>query len=128
MGARDVKANIQHATLAAEAQVTANVSVAGTEVADFDGACFVVDVTTFTAADLQVTFQESDNNSAWSDIADSDLDGSTNDMAISATGTTYINYRGDYKYIGAKITDTGTGDAVLGIYVVKGFPKAIPAS
>jgi len=36
------------------------------------------------------------------------------------------NTMGNKRYIGAVITDASSGDAVVGVYVVKGYPSQIP--
>lgn len=129
MGKRDLRASIDVVTLHTKAQKTSTQAIAGTDVSEFDGAMFVVDIGTWTADDLTVTFQDSDDNSTWADIADANLDGQDNDIAIlhgHASSVIMVGYMGSKKYIGAKITDAGSGDAIVGIYVVKGYPSQIP--
>jgi len=132
MGAIDLKSNIGLARIATYAQKNATVAVAGTEVAGFHGACFVLEVGAHTADGITVTYQDSDDNSTWADIPAAKLDfstGASQDMALTAdndNATYYIGYKGSKRYIGAKITDAGSGDIILGIYVVKGYAKDIP--
>lgn len=132
MKVRDMKSFSELAVLFATAQVTATQSIQGTEVADFGGKCFVVDVGTHTADDLTVTFQHRDGSDSWADIPDAQLDYSGgNDIAIvssMADSKIYVGYTGNKEDIGAKITDGGTGDAVVGVYVLKGFPKNLPVN
>lgn len=126
MADRDIRAITDHVTLFAKAAVTATQTIQGTDISEFRGAKFVVDVGAWTADDLVVTFQESDDNATWTDIADLDLEGYANDISIKhghADSYLQVGYSGIKKYIGAIITDGGTGSAVLGIYVVKGFPR-----
>lgn len=132
MGARDIKSNIKVVQLFTQIQRTATATIQGTEVADFDGAAFVVDVGTHTADDLVITYQESDDNSAWSNIAEADLDQNGNTaqsrsiVAGDADSQIWVGYKGNKRYIGAVITDSGTGDAVVGVSVVAGYPRVIP--
>ena len=130
MGKIDVKSKAQVVQLFTKIQRTATATIVGTEVADFLGHMFVVDIGTFAANDLTVTFQESDDNSAWADIAAADLEGDQDLALVTGLADTvrYTGYKGSKKYIGAKITDGGTGDCVVGVAVVKAFPKDIPAN
>ena len=132
MGQRDIKSNISVVQLFTKIQRTATATIQGTEVAGFNGACFIVDVGTHTADDLVITYQESDDNSTWSNIAEADLEQNGNTaqsrsiVAGDADSQIYVGYLGNKRYIGAVITDSGTGDAVVGVSVVKGYPVVIP--
>jgi hypothetical protein len=128
MGARDIKSNIKVVQLFTKIQRTATATIVGTEVADFGGACFVVDIGAWTADDLTVTFQDSDDNSVWADIAAANLDGDQDLAIVTGIASTvrYTGYKGNKKYIGAKITDAASGDAVVGVAVVAAFPTYIP--
>lgn len=128
MGARDVKSNIKVAQLFTKIQRTASATIQGTEVADFGGACFVVDIGAHSADDMSITFQESDDNSSWSNIAAANLDGDQSLEIVAAHANTvrYTGYKGNKKYIGAIITDGGTGDAVFGVSVVAAYPTVGP--
>lgn len=132
MKVRDMKSFSELAVLIPKAQQTANVAVAGTEVADFGGKCFVLDIGTHTADGIQVTLQHRDGADAYADIPDAQLDYSGgNDIDIVAAMDStqiYIGYTGNKEDLGIKITDTGTGDAVVGGYVIKGFPKKLPVN
>lgn len=135
MGAIDLKSNVGFALLHAQAAVTATQAVQGTEVAEYRGACFVVEVGAHTADDLTVTFQHRDGSDAYADIPDSELDFdgnvSSNGFAVVAglaDTQIVVGYRGNKEDIGVVITDTGTGSAVVGAYVLKGYPKRIPAN
>jgi hypothetical protein len=130
MGRRDVKSQVELSVLHTKAQYTETQSIQGTDVTDFHGACFVVDVGTHSADDLTVTFQHRDGSDSWVDIPASDLDGD-NDIAITSSEADtqiYVGYTGNKEDIGAVITDGGTGDAVVGVYVVKGYPSQFPAN
>lgn len=132
MGAIDLKSNIGFARIATYGQKNATVAAAGTEVAGFNGACVVVEVGAHTADGISVTIVESDDDSTYTDVAAANLDGSTGweqDLSITTSNdntTYYVGYKGNKKYLGAKITDASTGDVILGIYVVKGYAKDIP--
>lgn len=127
MGKIDVKSKIDTVQLFTKIQRTASATIQGTEVADYLGSCFVIDIEAHTADDMSVTFQESDDNSAWTNIAAADLDGDQSLAIVAGLAGTIrkTGYKGNKRYIGAIITDGGTGDAVFGVSVVKGFPKDI---
>jgi hypothetical protein len=130
MADRDIRAIVDPVTLFAKVATTATQTIQGADISSYRGACFVVDVGTHTADDLVVTFQESDDNSTWTDIADADLEGSANDIAVVVgieDSVIKVGYSGIKKYIGAVITDGGTGSAVIGVSLVKGFPRQVPA-
>jgi hypothetical protein len=130
MGSIDLKSRNQVVQLFTKIQRTSTATIQGTEVADFKGAMFVIDVGTWTANDLTVTFQDSDDNSTWADIATASLDGDQNLAIVTGHANTvrYTGYKGNKRYIGAKITDAANGDAFVGVLVVKGSPKDIPAN
>ena len=130
MKVRDIKSQVQIAELFTTIQRTATATIQGTEVADFQSKMFVVKVGAHTADDLTVTFQHRDAAEAWADIPDAQLDYTGgNDIAIVAglaDSNIYVGYTGDKEDIGAVITDGGTGDAVVGVTVVKGHPEREP--
>lgn len=135
MGAIDLKSNVGFALLHASEQKTATASVQGTEVADFRGACFVIEVGTHTADGLSVTLQHRDGSDSYTDIPDTELDFDGNVSSngfniVSGLADTQIvvGYRGNKEDVGVVITDAGSGDAVVGAYVLKGYPRRIPAN
>lgn len=132
MGKIDLKQNVGFARVATYGQKNATVAVAGTDVSDFNSAVLVLEVGAHTADGISVAFQESDDNSTYTDIAAADMDGTSGwsqDLAITAANdntTYYVGYKGSKKYIGVAITDAGSGDVILGAYIIKGNAKVIP--
>jgi hypothetical protein len=128
MGAIDLKSNIVKVELFTTIARTTTATIQGSEISDFRGQCFVVDLGAWTADGLSVTFQESDDNSAWTDIAAADLEGDQDLAVVTGTASTirYTGYKGLKKYIGAKITDGASGNAVVGVTLIKGYPKDMP--
>jgi hypothetical protein len=134
MGKIDIKAKTDVVQLFTKIATTSTRTIQGTEVADHLGAAFVVDIGAWTANDLTVKFQHRDSTSdAWADIPVGELDFSgqpvsTQDFAIVtglANKVVKVGYLGNKRYIGAVITDAADGSAVVGVSVVKGFPKDI---
>ena len=129
MGSKDLRAQIKHVTLFAKAAVTATQSIQYADTNGFRGAQFIVDVGAWTADDLKVTFQDSDDHSTWANIADANLEGYANNIMLKhghATSYLKVGYTGNKRYIGAIITDTGSGSVVVGIYVNLGSPDQSP--
>lgn len=130
MGRRDVKSQVELSVLHAKAATTATKAIQGTNVRDFHGACFVVDIGAHTTDDLTVTFQHRDGTDAWADVPSGNLDGA-NDIAIVtglANSQVYVGYTGNKEQVGAVITDADSGSAVVGVYVVKGYPSRFPVN
>jgi len=133
MGAIDLKSKVGFAVLHAKAAVTSTQTIVGTIVSGFQGASFVVDVGAHTADDLVVTYQERDGSGAWANISESDLDGTGTSQSralvvADANTQIFVGYKGNKDQIGVVITDSGTGSAVVGAYVLKGFPKDLPSN
>lgn len=101
------------------------------EVNDHRGAMFVVDAGAWTDGTHTFVFQESDDNSTFTAIADADLDG-TEPVVNGATVDDqqyYIGYKGMKKYLRVTLTVAGaTTGAIAGAYIVYGFPKDIPTN
>lgn len=81
-----------------------------------------------------ISFQESDDDSAWSNIAAADLEGGSNDHVIDAAAedpTTIIRgYRGTKRYVRILWTATGThtnGTPIAGV-VLLGRPWRAPVT
>lgn len=131
MGRRDVKSRVQLAVLAATAAVTGgSVAVSGTDVSDFHGAAFAIDLGDHTEDGLTVTLQHRDGSDDWEDIPAGELDGE-NDVALTdaiANSQIYVGYTGNKQEIGAKIDDAGSGNAEVGVYVLKGHPSQFPVN
>jgi hypothetical protein len=131
MGKIDVKSKIKVVELFTTIATTATRTIQGSEVADFLGACFAVKIGAWTADDLTVTFQHRDStDDSWANITAADLDGSASIEIVTGLANTvqYVGYKGNKRYIGAVITDTGTGDAVVGVDLVMLSPKDIPVN
>ena len=133
MAVKDVKSNVGFAVLHAKAAVTSTQTIQGTNINDFHGACFVIDFGAHTADDLVITYQERDNSGSWANIAEADLEASDGGTAqsravVAADDSTqlFVGYKGTKEQIGVVITDSGTGSAVIGAYVIKGYPRVIP--
>jgi hypothetical protein len=108
--ATDLKNNITVVqSLAPASQADPSVPVNGTGVDrnGYDGVCAVINTGTISGAGASLTFevQHSDDNSAFTAVADDDLDGTepvitaSNDVAVYEVG-----YRGIKRYVRVSIT------------------------
>jgi hypothetical protein len=130
MGAIDLKSNIKMKVSIQKAAKTATENGGSFEVADYHSACFVVDAGTWTDGTHTIEFQESDDDSTWTAIADGDLDGSEPviDGATDDDQQYYVGYMGNKRYVRVKNTvASATTGAVVGAYVLAGHPHHIPA-
>lgn len=131
MGRVDVASNVGYAQLIPKIDRSAAVTIAGTNVSEFHGACFVVDAGAYTSGGgYDVKFQHRDKNAdAWADIPNAQLAGFDNNIQIreaDANTQKYVGYTGSKAQIGAVLSRVTTGVMVLGVSVIKGTPTVIP--
>jgi len=133
MGAIDLKSNIDITVSIPRAVVTSSPS-AGTaaDVSGYHSVCFVVDSASWVDGTATYAFQESDDNSTFTAIADADLDGTEPVISSDATGDSVqykVGYKGNKKYVRAVNTITGSPSTGInsGAYILKGNPKDLPA-
>jgi hypothetical protein len=131
MGAKDLKSNIKMGVSIAQAAKTSTATGTGFDVSGSHGACAVIDAGAWTDGTHAFTVQESDDNSTYTDVSATNLDGT----APTISGTSgqsqqyYLGYKGNKKYIRVKSTVSGTTTgAIYGAYILYGFPKDIPAN
>ena len=81
---------------------------------------------TGTATAATVTFEESDDNSTWTDVADADILGSE-PAGLTAATAYQFGYRGEKRYIRA-VLDTGAATNIAAaVAIVKGDLQQAPA-
>lgn len=127
MARKDIKSRTLLNIQSAKAAATSTVTGTGVEVADYDGALAVIDAGTWTDGTHTISVQESDDNSAWSAVADADLDGSEPviDGAADDDQQYYIGYHGNKRYLRLVNTvGSATTGAVIGMYIILGEKKA----
>lgn len=122
----DLKSHIAPAQSIAPAAYTATTNGADVDLANYDAAVFVVDVGVVTADDLVLTFQEADDDGAgapdsYADVAAADLDGSIPTLTTATDETiATVGYIGNKRWVRAVVTDSGTGDGIVSVTVIRG--------
>lgn len=98
---RDLFNNIDPASSIAAQAVTATVNGAGVNLQGYNGADFLVDLGTFagTTPTATIKFQESDDNTTFTDVAATDLLNGANSIAVDTTNDAQVHRRG---YVGKK--------------------------
>jgi hypothetical protein len=132
MASIDLKSNIKLGVSLTKIARTTSGTGTSFDVADYDSVCFVVDSGAWTDGTHTFVFQESDDDSTFSAVADGDLAGSEPvvDGATDDDQQYYVGYEGNKRYVRVvqTITATPSTGAVIGGYVVYGNPKNIPAN
>jgi hypothetical protein len=111
----------------------------GVDLAGFEGALMVAHLgasldTLSGSVYVTVKFQESDDNSAFTDVADADLLGGANGVVVDAAAEDEVviqrGYIGKKRYIRVIIDHTGThtNGFPYSALVLKGFPRHAPVS
>ena len=129
MGKIDIISSTAVTQLFTKIERSASATIIGTEVANFRGAGFVIDVGAYTSGTgYTVKFQHRDAAEAWADIPDEQLT-INNDIAVveaDEDSQIYVGYLGSKEDIGAVLTRDGSGVLVIGVLVLKGAPVTNP--
>ena len=132
MGKRDIKAQVRVRQLFTKIERSANATIQGVNVSDFDGHAFLVDCGAHTSGTgYKVTLQHRDGSDSWADIPDAQLEGKTNEFSVAvgdADSQIYVGYTGNKSQIGAVLTREGTGVMVVGVSVIEGYPGQFPVN
>ena len=108
------------------AAYTATTNGADVDLANFDAATFVFDIGVVTADDLVFTIQEAPDDGsgsagAYTLVAAADLDGV---VPVPTTAldqlTAQVGYLGNERFVRAVVTDSGTGDGIVSVVVIRG--------
>lgn len=130
MGAISLKEHIVVGRSIAYAAATSSANGTGVDLAGFNSAMVVIDSGAWTDGAHVFTVQDSDDNSAYTAVADSLLDGTepTIDGAADDDQQYYIGYKGNKRYLRVITTVTGSPSTglIAGAYVIKGNPKDMP--
>lgn len=90
----------------------------------------VVFAGTMTDGSVAITLEESADNSAWSTVAASDLQGTAPTVAATDDDKVFeLGYVGHHRYLRIKAVTTGaTSGGTFGAIIVRGFPRRTPIS
>ena len=129
-GERDINKDVSVASTLLPNVRTATASGTGVDLAGYRSAMFIAHLGTITDGTFAFDPEESDDNSAWTNIDSGDLSGSFTNGTSSADDTVQeVGYLGTKRYIRCNVTVTGspsTGGAI-GVTVVRGRPITKPA-
>lgn len=128
---RDIKNNLDGVSSMDPASYTATTNGAGVDLRDFDGAMVMFQAGTADTGSGNETYapsvEESDDNSSFSAVAASDLEGALVNM--TANSVQRAGYKGAKQYIRAVITIGGTTPSIdASALVVRGLPHRAPAA
>jgi len=118
---RDIKSNVDEAQSLAPAAITSTTNGSGVDIRGYDSAMAVVHPGTRTDGTHTPKLQESDDNSTFTDVASSDLQGTF--AAIASNTIQRVGYVGSKRYLRVVTTVSGaTVGAVYGATIVRGNP------
>lgn len=126
---RDIKNNVDIQPSLAPAVYSANQAENGTgvDLRGFDAAQVAFVSGAFTDGTFTPKVQESDDNSNWSDVAASDLDGTLSNL--SANAVQRVGYQGNKRYLRPVVTVSGaTSGGAVSAVVVRGKPHLAPVA
>ncbi|XKM40332.1 hypothetical protein A4U53_030850 [Rhizobium ruizarguesonis] len=127
MAKRDLYNNISVAASVAPAVLTATGTGTGVDARGFQSVTAVINTGAIVAAGLFTPkLQESDDNSAWSDVAAADLLGSFANLAASAVQR--VGYKGSKRYVRVVLTYVSGTSIAAGAVVILGHAELAPVA
>lgn len=93
-------------------------------------AMVIVQTGTVTDGSHAITLQESDDNSAWSNVATTEIQGSQPTVTSTDDDTVFaFGYTGSKRYLRAVAATSGaTTGGTFGVVILRGFPRRQPIS
>ncbi|NIQ97540.1 MAG: hypothetical protein GWN87_27715 [Desulfuromonadales bacterium] len=128
---RDLKNNLDGVNSLAPAAYTASTNGSGVDLKGYSGAMVVFHAGTADTGNADETYtpgvEESDDNSTFSAVAASDLEGVLANM--TANSVQRAGYKGSKRYVRAVMTLGGTTPSInASALVVRGLPHAAPVA
>ncbi len=128
---RDIKNNLSGVNSLVPATITASTNGSGVDLQGYDGAMVVFQAGTADTGNANETYtpslEESDDNSSFSAVAASDLEGTLANM--TANSAQRAGYKGAKRYVRAVMTLGGTTPSIdVSALVVRGLPHHAPAA
>jgi len=128
---RDIKNNLDGVSSIDPASVTVTTNGSGVDLRDYDGAMVVFQAGTADTGSGNETYapsvEESDDNSSFSAVAASDLEGALSNM--TANSAQRVGYKGAKRYIRAVLTLGGTTPSIdASALVLRGLPHQSPVA
>lgn len=127
---QDLYNNISGAITLAPAARTASANGTGVDLAGYTAAMVVITTGTITDGTHAIKLQESDDNSTYTDVAASQVQGTNPSITSSNGNSVYkLGYLGYKRYIRAVTTVTGaTTGGVYQATVLRGEPRHVPVT
>ena len=127
---RDIKNNLDGVSSIDPASVTSTTNGLGVDLRDYDGAMVVFQAGTADTGNGDETYapgvEESDDNSIFTAVGASDIEGSLANM--TANSVQRVGYKGAKRYVRAVLTLGGTTPSInASALVVRGLPHLAPA-
>lgn len=122
---KDLQSMLGPVVSIAAAAITSTQNGDGVDLQGFNSAAVIITPGTITDGTHTPKVEESDDNSAWSDVAAADLVGSLS--ALASDTVQKVGYKGTKRYI--RVTSTVAGASSGGVYaavVVRGHPNLAP--
>lgn len=121
----DIKSNVDVDQSILKAAKTASENGASFEIADYHAVSVLIDAGAWTDGIHTFTVQESDDNSTWAAVADTDLYGDSEPVIDGAADDDQkyrIGYKGNKRYMRVitVVSGTTTG-AIYGALILKGY-------
>lgn len=125
---KDLYNNVSVAQTLAPAARTASANGAGVDLAGYGSAVVVVETGTITDGTHTIEMQESDDNSTFTAVADTNLQGTEPTIGAADNNKVYkIGYLGNKRYLRVAVTVAGaTSGGVYGAHVVRGAARKSP--
>lgn len=131
MPATDIVRDLAAAQTIAPSTYSSDQTGSSVDLQNFHAAAVLIDAGAHTDGTHDFTVEESDDDSSWSDVASSDLIGSTPtiDGSSSNTGQVHeVGYVGSKQFIRVTTTTSGTTTgAAYGVLVVRSHARKQPA-
>lgn len=127
MSYRDINANLDVNESIRPQVATAEVDGETVDLRGADSALFAVSIgaITGTGGDAAVTAEESDDGTAWTDVADADILGSE-PTALAANTAYQFGYKGDKRYVRANFAIGSETNVAVAVQVVRGHLHRAP--
>ena len=128
---RDIKNKLDGVSSMGPDGFTVTTSGTGVDLRDFDGAMMVFQTAVIDTANGDETYipsvEESDDDSNYSTVSASDLDGTL--VNLTANSVQRVGYKGSKRYIRAVLTLGGTTPSIAAsVLVVRGIPNQTPVA
>lgn len=123
---RDIKNNVDIVKSIDPATYNSDQTGTGVDLRGFGSSMAAIQSGALTDGTHTPKLQESDDDSAYTDVASADLGGSF--ANISADAIQRVGYKGAKRYVRVFVTSSGTTGAIYSASIVRGLPSFAPAA